>query len=269
MYRSYYRMTSNPFFKEIKVKDSYKSEDYKQVNSRLKYLNEIKGIGLITGEVGSGKTYTIRCFLDGLNKDLYKIIYISSSEDLTVFDFYKIIADELGVKIGSCYRQDLYKNIQNEIIRLVTKENKKTIIFIDDAHKLKKEILRNLKNIYEFEQDSKDYTVLILSGNSDLNTILNKKYNESLSQRIIIRYKMKGLTRKEVKEYVTTRLELADVYKEIFKEEAINALYSCSAGLVRILNSLIINCLILGYQNKLDVIDTEIVMNAKEELEMG
>ena len=81
-------------------------------------------------------------------------------------------------------------------------------------------------------------------------------------------YKLKGLSRMEVKEYIESRLLLANVSHEIFIEDALNALYSCSKSSPRRLNTLILNCLLLGYQNEKAVIDSEIVMNAKGEMDL-
>ena len=79
---------------------------------------------------------------------------------------------------------------------------------------------------------------------------------------------MSGLSRDEVKNYIKTRLEIANVNISIFKEDALNALYSCSKSSPRRLNMLVLNSLMLGYQNRHTVIDSEIVMNAKGEMDL-
>lgn len=109
MYTSYYGMTTNPFLKEGTTKYKFESNDFKQVNNRLHYIKEIKGIALITGGTGLGKTYAIRYFINELNKGLYKIIYISVTNDMTNFDFYKALCNNLELDIGACYRADIYK----------------------------------------------------------------------------------------------------------------------------------------------------------------
>lgn len=90
---------------------------------------------------------------------------------------------------------------------------------------------------------------------------------ETLQQRIVVNYKFNGLSRDEVKEYVISRLELANQKNKIFKESALTALYSVSKGSPRRLNNLIINCLMIGYQNNKSEIDEEIVMFAKNEID--
>lgn len=268
MYTSYYGMSDNPFTKEVNTKYKFESNDYNSLINRFHYLTEINGLGVFTGPPGYGKSFTIRNFINALNKDLYKVIYISIGKRYTLFDFFKEIGKGLNIDTGACYRSELYNNIQKEIIKLVELYRVKPVIIIDDAHNLTREILLNLKVLFDFAIDSKDYTILILMGHPELITELSKTIHDSLHQRIIVNYKMQGLSREEVKEYVRTRLEIANVKNEIFTEDALNALYSCSKSSPRRLNTLILNCLMLGFQYKKSNIDSEIVMFAKEEMDL-
>lgn len=268
MYTSFYGMSCNPFLKSESIKYTYESNDFKETLTRFNFLKEVKGIGLFYGTSGLGKTFCARYFINNLNKDLYKVIYITITHNMTVFDFFKVISDELDLEIGSCYKTDLYKNIQKEIMRLVKQDKIQPIIIIDDAHLLSREIFYNFKLLYDFEMDSKDYVTLILIGYPDLKYELCKNVYETLNQRIIVNYEFKGLSRKEVKEYVKTRLEIANTNKEIFSEEALNSLYSCCKSSPRRLNTLVLNSLMLGTQNKEKVIEIETIMNAKGEMDL-
>lgn len=268
MYTSYYGMSCNPFLKEVSTTNKFESNDYLQLINRFNYLKEIKGLGVFTGPPGYGKTFTIRSFIDSLNKDLYKVIYLSIADKFTLFDFFKEIGKALNIDTGACYRTDLYNNIQKELVNLVEIYKVQPVIIIDDAHNLSREILKNLKLLFDFSMDSKDYTIIIMVGHPELKTELSKNVYDSLHQRIIVNYKMNGLSREEVKQYVATRLEIANVNNDIFQDDALNALYSCSKSSPRRLNTLILNCLMLGYQYKLDKINSEIVMEAKGEMEL-
>lgn len=268
MYTSFYGMSCNPFLKDESIKYKFESEDFRQTINRFHYLKEIKGIGLFIGSPGVGKTYVSRYFINELNKDLYKVIYISVNKDLSTFDFFKILANSFSIDVGSCYRTDIYNNIQNEIKRLVIHDRVQPIVIIDDAHLLSREILLNFKVFYDFDMDSKDYVSLILIGNPELKHELSKTIYETLKQRIIVNYSFKGLSREEVKLYVTTRLEYSNTSEEIFEADAINALYSCCKSSPRRLNTLVINSLMLGCQNGLAKIDSTVIMNAKNEMDL-
>lgn len=269
MYTSFYGMNCNPFLKNESVKYTFKSSDFNETIARFNFLKEVKGIGLFYGTSGLGKTFSIRYFIDELNKDLYKIIYISPSHDMSVFDFFKLISNELNLDIGACYRIDLYNNIQKEIIRLVKQDKIQPIIIIDDAHLLSRDIINNFKVLYDFEMDSNDYVTLILVGYPELKTELSKTVHETLNQRIIANYEFKGLSKEEVKDYVKSRLEIANASSEIFTQDALNSLYSCCKSSPRRLNTLVLNSLMLGSQNKLAQINSDVIMNAKKEMDLN
>ena len=201
MYTSYYAMSCNPFLKEVNTENRFESTDYVELISRFNYLKEIKGIGVFTGQPGYGKTFAIRSFINSLNKDLYKVIYISVTSGLTVFDFFKEISKALNLEVGNYFKLDMYNNIQKEIKTLQQVYKITPIIIIDDAHNLSRSIIKSLKVLFDFEMDSKDYTILMLVGHPELKTELSKKIYESLQQRIIVNYKMSGLSREEVKKY--------------------------------------------------------------------
>lgn len=263
---SYYGLEDNLFNKEIGSDICFKSNDFNNVLNRLNYLKEIKGIGLITGSPGLGKTYTLRCFVDSLNKDLYKVIYISPT-NLGKFEFFGNIAKQLNINVGACYKDELFYNIQKEIKRLSKEQRVGVVILVDDAQNLNPKIIKDLKILFDFQMDSKDYTTIILCGHEDLRKELSKIDYEPIKQRIVINYKFQGLTREEVKDYIRTRLELSKQINSIFSNEALNGLYSASKGIIRRLNNLIVNCLMIGYQNKKEIIDDYIVMQAKSEID--
>ena len=267
MYLSYYGMKCNPFDKSISTKDAFKSEDFNNSISRLEYLKEVKGLGLIIGSPGLGKTFMLRYFNESLNKDLYKVIYISPTS-LSLFDFYKTIGRELNVDVGNCFKADLYDKIQKAIMRMVDEQRVSPIFIIDDAHNLSREILEEFKVLFDFEMDSMNYTTVILVAHPTLKVELAKDIYESLKQRLIVNYKFNGLDREEVKEYVKSRLEISGVTPEIFTPDALNALYSCSKSSPRRLNSLVVSSLMIGSQKKSLKIDSEIVMLAKGEIDI-
>jgi type II secretory pathway predicted ATPase ExeA len=266
MYKAYWGMEFNPFEKGLSEKNFFQSKDFSQAMSRLEHLKTTKGIGLFTGLSGIGKTYTLRCFTNSLNPNLYKVIYLTLST-VTVLEFYKSLAYGLGVEIYS-KKIDLFKAIQERIISLSRDKKITPVIIIDEAQYLKTEVLNDLKLLLNFDMDSKNYAVLILCGQPLLNNILSKQIHEALKQRIVINYNYEGISKEEISEYISSRLKLAGVFSEIFNANALEAINSCCNSSTRILNSIIEKCLIIGYQKNLKVIDTDIVMLAQNEINL-
>lgn len=263
-YLSYYGLEKNPFEKKELVKDVYESEVFKEGISRLEYLKNLKGIGLFIGIPGVGKTTLLREFKERLNKEKYNVIYISITT-ITKFEFLNLICKSLGIDTGECYITNMKEKIQKVIKREKEEYGKETIILIDNAEKMTKEMLMDMSFLYEFDYNSVDYTSLVLCGNEELQAELSKKAHESLRQRIICKYKVNGIARIELKEYIKTRLEKVNQTKEIFSENAINTIYNATGGVLRKINTIINLTLMIGYQKQSTEIDEEIVRLAVEE----
>lgn len=267
MYKMFYGLEFNPFDKSLDTKYHFKSQDFTEALSRLDYLKSVKGIGLFSGSAGTGKTFTLRHFISTLNPSLYKVVYISLST-ITVMEFYRNLCFSLGIE--PCFKKsDMFRSIQETLISLCRDKKINTIIIFDEAQYLRTEILNDLKILLNFDLDSKNYVTCILIGQPILNTILSKNIHEPLRQRIVINYHFTGITKDEIKDYIKTRLSNTGCHQEIFNPSAIEAIYGCSNGSVRKLNNLLVKCLIIGTQQKKQVIDTDIVMAAQNEIEIN
>lgn len=267
MYLSYYGLEFNPFVKEIDTSIAFESNDLKMLNNRLNYIKENKGIGLITGNPGTGKTFAIRNFINKLNKNLYKSIYICMST-LTVMEFYKQLCNCLNIE-PKFKKVDMFNDIQERIIDLVNNKKVNVIIIIDEAQYLNTSILNDLKLLFNFELDSRNYVSLILVGQPVLNHVLNRTIFEALKQRITISYNLNGISKNELIEYINSRIKIAKGNEGIFNEQTLEAIYNVSNGSIRVANNVITKCLIIGKSKDKISIDIDDVMEASNELALG
>ncbi len=261
-----YGLEYNPFIKNTTL-NIYESSDYKETLFRLNYLLDIKGFGVITGDPGKGKTTTIRNWSKTLNRSLYKVIYIPLST-LTVMEFYRTLASELGI---DAYHQKSknFGAIQEEISRLTNDKRITPIIILDEANYLKSATLNDLKMLFNFEMDSKDKALVLLVGLPILNNTLNLNAHEPLRQRITMSYHFSGLNKLEAKDYILLKLKRAGCLIEIFSEAALDAIINSSNGIAREIDRIVNRALMLGEKLKADVIDTEIVMKAYDDILLG
>lgn len=113
MIEAYYNLKRRPFPKDIPAKDIFLSDSMKELNKRLEYMKQNRGIFLITGEAGVGKTLAIRAFVEGLNPNIFISFYIPLST-VSVIEFYRQISISLG---GDDYWQKskLFLSIQDTI----------------------------------------------------------------------------------------------------------------------------------------------------------
>lgn len=266
MIETYFGMKCNPFRKGFDQKNRYEFIDFKEMQARLEYLLKTHGIGLFTGSSGFGKTYSIKYFLDNLNVGLYKPVYLSLST-ITVMDFYKGLCIGLGISPMS-RKIDMFKQIQDTIKTYVKDRKITPVIVLDEAQYLRTDILNDLKMLFNFDIDSKDYAVLILVGQTTLNDLLSRNIHEALRQRIVVNYTLAGLNPKEVEEYLKNRLRIAGMNENMFEEGAIKAISSNCNGSTRKLNLIVENCLMICEQKGENVVTTEIAMLAENELSL-
>lgn len=265
-YTSRYGLEFNPFIKnskEILVETS----EYKEAIFRLNYLLQTKGFGVITGGAGRGKTTIIRNWVETLNKSAYKVIYISMST-LTVVEFYKQLAEALGLE-PRFKKTDNFKAIQGVIERYVNEKRMTLIIVLDEANYLRNGILNDLKMLFNFDMDSKDKAVVILAGLPQLNNTLNLGIHEPFRQRIVMNYHLDNLNKDEAKKYIREKLSGAGCQQQVFEENALEAIVNASNGVPRIINQICNKSLLIANNKNINIIDTEIIMMAFEDNEIG
>lgn len=119
--KAYWNMEHNSFSKEIVINKMYKTEDFKEAITRLEFLEKTREIGLFTGVPGTGKTYTIKFFLENLNPGLYKIIYLPLTS-VSVIDFYRALCIELNLEPKGSKTKMFYEIQEN--IKKIVKEQK-------------------------------------------------------------------------------------------------------------------------------------------------
>lgn len=265
-YISRYGLDFNPFIKNTKD-IVVETSEYNEITYRLNYLLNNKGFGVITGGPGRGKTTAIRSWVNGLNNSLYKVIYTSLST-LTVSEFYKHLSSELGLE-PMHKKTDNFKNIQAEINRYSIEKRITPVIIIDEANYINNAVLNDLKMIFNFDLDSKDRAVVILVGLPQLNNTLRLVANEPLRQRITMNYNIDSLNREESFAYIKGKLSGAKSTMEVFNANAIEAIINASNGIPRLINKICNSSLIIANSKNVNIVDSDIVILAVNEIELG
>ncbi|EQB97278.1 hypothetical protein GA8_01910 [Geobacillus sp. A8] len=95
MYKTFYSLSREPFSKETNPPEAYQGASYQEALAALDYVKRTRGIGLLIGEPGAGKTFALRAFKESLNPSLYHVVYFPLSTG-SVMDFYRGLAFGLG-----------------------------------------------------------------------------------------------------------------------------------------------------------------------------
>lgn len=263
MYKDFYSLKSTPFSKEIQTPKLFSSQNLSETLARLDYLKKVRGMGVLVGEPGAGKTSALRAFTRTLNPSLFKVIYYPLSTG-TVMDFYRGLAMGLGEE-PKFRKVDLFHQIQDAVTSYYHDKKITPVFILDEMQLCNNRFLNDLSILFNFSMDAENPFILILTGLPFLLDRLSLNQNQPLSQRVVMRFRMTPLQREEVKAYIDHHLKLAGANYDIFSSQAIEAIQSRSRGWPRLVNKLAVNSLLLGYQAKSEVIDDEIVFKAAQE----
>ena len=265
-YLSYYGLETNPFVDKFNKEKAYGSSSYNNMYFRLKYLEEIKGIGLFVGPPGMGKTYTLKCYLENLNKDLYKIVQVTAT-NMGQFEILLQIAKELGVDAGNYFKSLVEERVKEAIINLKVNYRKEVVIVIDNIQNIKLSALEEIQYLIESDYGVNETFIMIMLGEESFkNNILRRTIFEGLRQRIVVNYQLSSLSLEEVKEYIRSLLKYAGCEREIIEESGYTAIFNISGGIPRKINKIVSSSLMLGFQKREKIISNETIMESKYEV---
>ena len=263
MFETYFGFKKVPFSDEPDAKQLFEHTAWKQAEARLKFLIDHRGTGLLTGEVGAGKSTVVRTWVAGLNPNLFKLVYLHWSHG-TTRDLLRQIARGLDLE-PSFIGGDLTAQISEGIVRLHKTRKQHPILVIDEAHLLGHASLEILPLLLNFELDSGRYLTLLLAGQSLLRRALALQQHEALRQRIAVHYHLEGLSREELDAYIAHQLKAAGVHQPLFDDAARQALYQATKGVPRKVNKLAQAALRLAASRKASTVDEPILLDATRE----
>jgi general secretion pathway protein A len=246
--------TRQPFDKNIPTKQLFLSQQIKQLFALLKQLIQRRGIALITGEIGAGKSTAIRAFIDQLEPNRFDIAYIADPT-IGIRGILNSIAIQLNLE-GGYFKWQLLEKLKHAIEKNAYDFNKTTLLIIDEVQHLDTRALEQIRLFTNFKIDSQTPLNLILLGQPDINKTIRLQSMQALAQRTTVRYHLSGLDKAEAKPYVTHHLAIAGRSDALFSDEVIEEIFQQAKGIPRVINNLGYACLIEIYQQNKSIVDT-------------
>lgn len=222
-------------------------------------------VAVIVGDVGLGKTMSLRIIIDSLQQEKYKIALITNPSTTFVQIMREIIGQLTGKQCEEKRKVDLLE-IFNKLLFATIDEGKKVLIFIDEANAVSSANLENLRLLTNMQDDRRNLFTLVLAGQIELARRLEHPKLTNLFQRIGTYNRINKLQSEDlVMSYVKTRLKLAGATRKIFKENTFKFLWEYSEqGVPRLINKICKLSLKAGETNKFDEIDGEVVRQIGE-----
>ncbi|HLL70951.1 MAG TPA: AAA family ATPase [Pyrinomonadaceae bacterium] len=267
MYKEFYGLKELPFALTPDPRFIYFTPTHTEAMANLHYgIESGKGLIVVTGEVGTGKTTILRWMMQRLDRTVL-VGYIFNPR-LTVPEFYQHVARLFDVQEWENKSELLFalgKTLEARHARGL-----RTVLIIDEAHGLSTSVLEEIRLLSNFESDSAKQLQIVLTGQPELRDVLNNPDLRQLKQRVALRCEIKPLPNiEETERYVKARLLVAGAARtDIFSPGAIDYIFRCAAGIPRQINNLCDNALLTGYASGLQTISRAVIEEVADTFDM-
>ncbi len=244
----------------------YHSEQHDRALEKLQYaVSTMKGLAVLVGDLGTGKTTLARRLLDSLPEDEYEaslLVMIHSDVDATWL--LRRVATQLGVEHVTTEKVDILSQLLEHLIK-ISEAGKKAVILIDEAQMLKRpQLMEELRGLLNLELPEKKLLSFVFFGLPELEECL--KSDPPLQQRVAVKHKLQPFMPETTMAYIRHRLSLAGRDEPIFDGAACALVHLHSRGIPRLINVICDNALFEGYVRKNHLIDEEIIENVVSDL---
>jgi general secretion pathway protein A len=267
VYAEFYGFKELPFALTPDPRYIYFTPSHTEVMANLHYgIESGKGLVVVTGEVGTGKTTILRWMMQRLDRTVL-VAYIFNPR-LAVTEFYQHLASLLDLQNWET-KPELLAAL-GQALESRHSRGLRTVLIIDEAQGLSANVLEEIRLLSNFESDTSKQLQIVLTGQPELRDVLNDPDLRQLKQRVALRCVIKALpTVEETDRYVTARLLVSGAERtNIFTSAAIDYIYRCTEGIPRNINNLCDNALLAGYAAADLTIDRELIEEVAETLDM-
>jgi len=275
MYHDFFRLREEPLNLTPDSRYLYMTSQHREALDHLIYgIRERKGFICLTGEVGTGKTTLCRALLGQLGDKTHTALILNPV--LSPTQLLRAIVEEFSIKSKRLDKLG-YLTLLNKFLLEVNHQGKEAVIIIDEAQGMPVETLEMARLVSNLETDRHKLVQIVLVGQPELRTVLNKPALRQLAQRITVRFHLRTMTQQETQAYVVHRLKIAQVppadstepHSENviqFDQAAMQEIYHFSQGTPRLINAISDKALLAGYVYGKTQIDRELVRLAAREL---
>ena len=236
----------------------YFTPSHTEVMANLHYgIESGRGLIVVTGEVGTGKTTMLRWVMQRLDRTVL-VAYIFNPR-LSVPEFYQHLAALFDVRNWET-KSDLLIEL-GKVLDSRHSRGLRTVLIVDEAHGLSPVVLEEVRLLCNFESDTAKKLQIVLTGQPELREVLNYPDLRQLKQRVSLRCEITALPNvEETAQYIHSRLKIAGAPRaNIFSPGAIDYIFRCSEGIPRNINNLCDNALLNGFASGESVISRAIV----------
>ena len=265
MYKEFYALKENPFNVTSDPAFFFSSKRHGEAFSHLIYgIKQRKGIIVITGEIGTGKTTLCRTLLNHLDNTTKTALILNP--DFSDLQLLQLITKDFGIVVKTQNKITLINGL-NEFLLRETSQGHNVALIVDEAQNLKERQLEQIRLLSNLETEIEKILQIIIVGQPELNEKLKLTSLRQLNQRIAVRYHILPLEKSELSNYIVHRLKIAGAVDKLhFTKEAIQEIYLYSGGTPRLVNIICDRALLAGFVQGTFTIDYHVVKKCIEEV---
>ncbi len=268
-YLEFYRLKEQPFSIAVDNRFYYNSSQHSEALIRLRYAADTqKGLAVLVGDVGTGKTTLARRLLDELDDRYFHAgLLVVLHTSVTAEWLVRKIAMQLGVEKPANDKTELLSQLCQRLVELHD-QKKKAVVLIDEAQMLStKALMEELRGILNIEVDNQKLLTFVLFGLEELDRCL--ALDGPLRQRVAIRYELTSFTQATTEDYIRYRLQIAGATRELFSTQAMAAVFEYSRGIPRLINTICDNTLLEGFLRKKEQLEPDLIRDVAFDLKLS
>jgi type II secretory pathway predicted ATPase ExeA len=265
-YLDFFELTTEPFSNAPVSRFYYNSTQHSQALTRLMHaVGYMKGLSILVGDIGAGKTTLARRMLDSLPEAEYEAaLLVIIHSGITANWLLRRIALQLGVENPAQEKLALLSQLYQRLLQIY-ESGKKAVVLIDEAQMLEtRELMEEFRGLLNLEVPERKLISFVFFGLPEIEK--NLKLDPPLAQRVAFRYKLEPFTAESTEAYVKHRLRLAGSPRLPFSPEALLAIHKASGGTPRVINTLCDNALFEAFLSRHETIGEDLIRKVADNL---
>jgi len=261
MYRAFFQLKDQPFRLTPDPRFLHLAEPHQAaLTTLLEGIFYRKGLVMITGPIGTGKTTLVHTALHFISDKKMGIkSALLFNPVLTRDEFLEMMLEEFEVSCPSASKPRRLMALHQMLLE-AQRRGGTAVLFIDEAHLLSTELLEEIRLLGNADTHQEKLLQIILCGQPELLAMMNRRELSALQQRIAARAHLRPLSLAETRAYVAERLHAAGLQgPSPFPPSTLEVVFRCSEGVPRLINLVCDGCLALGFRTQRRMIQQDIV----------
>ncbi len=250
---SYFGFTRTPFRRDLAPGMLHRHHGHAEAVARIRWCVAETALGVITGDVGAGKTVALRAALTDLDPSRHTVIYLGNPT-VGARGIYQAIVTTLG-GTPRFHKSALISQTMDHLAAERHERGRAVVLVCDEAHLLTTDQLEEIRLLTNAEMDSIAPFTGLLVGQPTLRRRIKLGNFAALDQRIGLRYALPGMTPTETTSYLTHHIKQAGRADPIFSDDAVTLIHRTSRGLPRAINNLALQALVATYATNKTIVD--------------